>query len=64
MHEYELLPDKIFTTTENDSPISLSEEDVFIFLNSVKLEKSGGPHCLPNSVLQKFAVISYQSLYQ
>ena len=33
MRDYEPLPDNIFTPTENDSPISLSEEDVFVFLN-------------------------------
>ena len=48
MRDYEPLPDNIFTPTENDIPISLSEEDVFEFLNSVKPGKSGGPDCLPN----------------
>ena len=57
MREYEPLPDNIFTTNENDSPISLSEEDVFIFLNIVKPGKSGGLHCLPNRVLQTLAAI-------
>ena len=57
MREFEPLPDNIFTMTENDSPISLSEEELFIFLNSVKPRKSGGPDCLPNWVLQKFAAI-------
>ena len=51
MRDYEPLPDNIFTPTENDIPISLSEEDVFVFLNSVKPEKSGGPDSLPNWVL-------------
>ena len=53
MRDYEPLPDNIFTPTENDIPISLSEEDVFVFLNSVKPEKSGGPDSLPNWVLKK-----------
>ena len=57
MRDYEPLPDNIFTLTENDIPISLSEEDVFAFLNSVKPGKSGGPDCLPNWVLRKFAAI-------
>ena len=34
MRDYESLPDNIFTPTENDIPISLSEE-VCVFLNSV-----------------------------
>ena len=57
MRDYEPLPDNIFTPTENDIPISLSEEDVFVFLNSVKPGKSGGPDFLPNWVLRKFAAI-------
>ena len=57
MRDYVPLPDNIFTPTENDIPISLSEEDVFVFLNSVKPEKSGGPDSLPNWVLRKFAAI-------
>ena len=57
VRDYVPLPDNIFTPTENDIPISLSEEDVFVFLNSVKPEKSGGPDSLPNWVLRKFAAI-------
>ena len=57
MCEYEPLRDNIFTTTENDSSISLSEEKVFIFLNCVKPGKSGGSDGLPNWVLQTFAAI-------
>ena len=57
MRDYVPLPDNIFTPTENDIPISLSEEDVFVFLNSVKPEKSGGPNSLPNWVLRKFTAI-------
>ena len=57
MRDYVPLPDNIFTPTENDIPISLSEEDVSLFLNSVKPERSGGPDSLPNWVLQKFAAI-------
>ena len=48
MRDYAPLPDNIFTPTENDIPNSLSEEDVFVFLNSVEPEKSGGPDSLPN----------------
>ena len=55
--DYEPLPDNIFTLIENDIPISLPEEDVFVFLNNVKPGKSGGPDCFPNWVLRKFAAI-------
>ena len=57
MRDYEPLPDNISIPTEKDSPISLSEEAVFVFLNSVKPGKSGGPDCLPNCVLRKFAAM-------
>ena len=57
MSDYVPLLDNIFIPTENDIPTSLAEEDVFVFLNSVKPEKSGGPDSLPNWVLRKFAAI-------
>ena len=57
MRDYQPLSDSISTLAENDSPIRLSEEEVFAYLDRIKPGKSSGPDCLPNWLLQKFAVI-------
>jgi hypothetical protein len=43
MCDYQQLSDSTITTTDNNSIICLTEEEVFKSLNGVKLGKSSGP---------------------
>ena len=59
MKDYTALHDSILSAFDNviDDPIVVTEEEALSYLKCIRAGKSNGPEEVPNSVLEKFAVI-------
>lgn len=57
LHDYPPLPGNVYSTTENDTPIVLTQEEVHAYLNRITSGKSSGPDNLANWTLRRFADI-------